>query len=74
MARSILRWVGTAVTGPILLCTGLWGALAIWFRLAPTPPLREILASVLLLLALAAVACLVLRRWRDGEAIRRASQ
>jgi hypothetical protein len=64
MARSILRWVGTAVTGPILLCTGLWGALAIWFRLAPTPPLREILASVLLLLALAAVACLVLRRWR----------
>jgi hypothetical protein len=63
MARCILRWMGTAVAGVILLCTGLWGALAIWFRLAPTPPLREILASGLLLLALAAVACLILRRW-----------
>jgi hypothetical protein len=55
--------VGTAVAGLILLCTGLWGTLAIWFRLALTPPLREVLASALLLLAIAAVACLVLRRW-----------
>ena len=63
MARRIFRWLGIAVAGLILLCTGLWGALAIWYRLAPTPPLREILASTLLLLAFAAVACLVLRRW-----------
>jgi hypothetical protein len=63
MARHIFRWVGTAVGGLILLCAGLWGALAIWFRLAPTPPLREIMAGCLLLLAFAAVACLVLRRW-----------
>jgi hypothetical protein len=63
MTRSIFRWVGTAVVGLILICTGLWGALAIWFRLAPTPPLREILASGFLLLSLVAVVCLVLRRW-----------
>jgi hypothetical protein len=55
--------MGIAIAGLILLCTGLWGALAIWFRLAPTPPLREILASLLLLLVVGAVACLVLRRW-----------
>jgi hypothetical protein len=63
MARNIFRWVGTTVAGLIFLCTGLWGALAIWFRLAPTPPLREILGGGLLLLVLVAVACLVLRRW-----------
>jgi hypothetical protein len=63
MTRCIFRWVGTAGAGLTLLCTGLWGVLAIWFRLAPTPPLREILATGLLLLVLVAVACLVLRRW-----------
>src|SRR5271154_1888004 len=63
MARRFFRWLGAVVAGLILLCTGLWGALAIWFCLAPTPPLREILASVFLLVAFAAVACLVLRRW-----------
>ena len=62
MARCIPRSVGKAVAGLILLCTGLWGALAIGLRLAPTPPLREILAGGLLLLALAAVVCVVLRR------------
>lgn len=47
-----------------MLFAGLWGALAIWFRLAPTPPLREILAGGLLLLGLGAIVCLALRRWR----------
>jgi hypothetical protein len=47
-----------------MLIAGLWGSLAIWFRLVPAPPLREILVGGLLLLALAAIVCLVLRRWR----------
>ena len=64
IVRRVLRWVGTAAAGLAMLLAGLWGALAIWFRLAPAPPLREILASGLLLLTLAAVACLALRRWR----------
>ncbi len=48
----------------MLLLSGLWGALAIWFRLAPAPPVREILAGGLLLLAVVAIVYLVLRRWR----------
>jgi hypothetical protein len=47
-----------------MLFAGLWGTLAIWFRLAPTPPLREMLAGGFLLLALAAIVWLGLRRWR----------
>jgi hypothetical protein len=38
--------------------------LAIWFRLVPASPLRELLAGGFLLLALAAIVCLGLRRWR----------
>ena len=63
-ASRIIRWVGTAFAGFACLLAGLWAALAIWFRLWPTPPFREILAGGLLLLALAAIACLVLRRWK----------
>jgi hypothetical protein len=63
-ARRILRCVGTALAGLAMLLAGLLGASAIWFRLAPAPPLREVLAAGLLLLALAAVVCLALRRWR----------
>ena len=63
-ARRVLRWVGTAVAGLAMLLAGLWGALAIWLRLVPASPLRELLAGGLLLLALAAVVCLALRRWR----------
>jgi hypothetical protein len=64
IAWRVLRWVGIAAAGAAMLLAGLWGALAIWFRLAPTPPLRDILAGGLLLLALVATTCLVLRRWR----------
>jgi hypothetical protein len=64
MAWRALRWMGTAVAGLAMLFVGLWGSLAIRFRLVPTPPLREVLAAGLLLLALAAIVCLVLRRWR----------
>jgi hypothetical protein len=64
MAWRAFRWVGTAVAGLAMLLAGLWGSLAIWFRLVPAPPLREILVGGHLLLALAAMVCLVLRRWR----------
>jgi hypothetical protein len=64
MVRRALRWVGAVVAGLAILCAGVWGALAIWFRLVPTPPVREFLAGGLLLLALAAVVGLALRRWR----------
>jgi hypothetical protein len=64
MAQGIARLAGAAMAGLVLLFAGLWGALAIWFRLAPTSPLREILASGLLLLGFAAIVCLVLRCWR----------
>jgi Domain of unknown function (DUF4105) len=47
-----------------MLFAGLWGTLAIWFRFAPAAPLRESLAAGFLLLALAAIVCLGLRRWR----------
>jgi hypothetical protein len=46
-----------------MLLAGLWGALAIWFHFLPAPPLHEMLAGGFLLLVLAAVVCLVLRRW-----------
>jgi hypothetical protein len=64
MAWRALQWVGTAVGGLVMLFAGLWGSLAIWFRLVPASPLREFLVGGLLLLALLAIACLVLRRWR----------
>ena len=64
MAQSIVRWAGTVAAGFVMLFAGLWGALAIWFRLAPAPPLREILAGGLLLLGLAAIVYLVRGHWR----------
>ena len=64
MAQGIARLAGAAMAGLVLLFAGLWGALAIWLRLAPTPPLREILAGGLLLLGFAAIVCLALGRWR----------
>jgi hypothetical protein len=64
MASRVLRWTGTTVAGLAMLLAGLWAVLAIWFRLAPAPPSREILAGGLLLLALLAMVCLALRRWR----------
>jgi Domain of unknown function (DUF4105) len=62
--RSTLRWLGIILATPVMLAAGLWGSLAIWVRLAPPTPLREILSGGLLLLALAAVVCMVLQRWR----------
>ena len=64
MAWSVTRWLGIIAAGLVLLLSGLWGALAIWFRLAPASPDREVLAGGLLLLAVVAIVCLVLRRWR----------
>jgi Domain of unknown function (DUF4105) len=64
MAGRVFRWLGTAVISLSMLLAGFWGALAIWFRLAPAPPSREILAGGVLLLALAAMVCFALRRWR----------
>jgi hypothetical protein len=46
-----------------MLLAGVWGALAIWFRLAPSQPLREILAGGFLMLALTAMVCLAVRLW-----------
>ena len=64
MAGRVIRWLGFAAAGLVLLSSGLWGALAIWFRLTPAPPIREVLAGGLLLLAVVAIVCLALRRWR----------
>jgi hypothetical protein len=64
MAARILRGTGTVAAELAVLLTWLWGALAIWFRLAPASPLREILTGGLALLALSAMICLGLRRWR----------
>src|SRR5579862_8144304 len=64
MAWSLTRWLGIIAAGLVLLLSGLWGALAIWFRLAPASPDREVLAGGLLLLAVVAIVCLVQRRWR----------
>lgn len=64
MASRAVRWIGTTAAGLAMLLAGLWGALVIWFRLAPAPPSREILAGGLLLTAVWAIGCLGLRRWR----------
>lgn len=64
MARRVIRWLGIVAVGLALLLSGLWGAMAIWYRLAPAPPLREVLAGGLLLLAVVAIVSVVLRRWR----------
>jgi Domain of unknown function (DUF4105) len=61
--RGALRWLGVALAGLVILAAGLWGSLAIWVRLAPSSPLREIPSGGLILLALAAIVCLALRRW-----------
>ena len=63
MARNIMRWAGTVTAGLGMLFAGFWVALTIWFRLAPTAPLREILSGGLLLLGLAAIVCLARRCW-----------
>jgi Domain of unknown function (DUF4105) len=60
----VLRRLGISVAALTMLLAGLWATLAIWFRLLPAPPLRELLSGGLLLLTLAAIVCLGLRRWR----------
>jgi hypothetical protein len=52
-----------ALAGLVMLAAGLWGSLAICVRLAPPSPLREVLSGGRMLLALAAIVCLSLRRW-----------
>jgi hypothetical protein len=64
MAWSVTRWLGIVAAGLVLSLSGLWGALAIWFRLAPASPVREVLAGGFLLLGVVAIVCLALRRWR----------
>jgi hypothetical protein len=63
-ARRIVRFLTVGIAGVAIMLTGLWGTLAIWFRLAAVPPSREILAGGFLLLAIAAMLGLALRRWR----------
>jgi hypothetical protein len=63
-ARHMVHWMGSVLAGLTMLLAGLWGALAIWLRLVPVSPLREMLAGGLLLLAITAIVCLALRRWR----------
>jgi hypothetical protein len=58
-----MRWAGTVAAILALLFAGVWGALAIWYRLVPSSPSRGILTGGFLLLACAAVVCLALRRW-----------
>ncbi len=58
-----LRWFGVVLAALVIIGTGLWAALAIWFRLAPTTPWRELLAGLLLLLAILAIVGVALRRW-----------
>lgn len=62
--KKLLRWLAAAVGGLVILCTGIWGTLAIWFHSPPIPASRELLPGVFLLLAVLAAVCLVLRRWR----------
>ena len=64
ISSSALRWLGLASAGLFILGTGVWGAFAIWIRLAPLPLEREILSGGLVLLALAAIVSLALGRWR----------
>ncbi len=52
------------VIGLAILLGGLWGTLALWFRLMTVSPWREILAGGFLLLAVAATICFAARRWR----------
>jgi hypothetical protein len=51
------------VAALVIIGAGQWAALAIWFCLAPTSPWREILAGLLLLLAILAIVGVALRRW-----------
>jgi Domain of unknown function (DUF4105) len=64
MAPRALLWTVTTALGLAMFLAGLWGVLAIWFRLAPESPWREMLAGGLLLMAISAMVCLGLRRWR----------
>lgn len=64
LAATLLRALGVALAGLVMLGSGGWAAMAVWFRLIPSSPWREIVAGGLLLLALAAILCLALRRWR----------
>ena len=63
--RGTSKWFSIVAVGLVMICAGLWSALAIWFRLMPAAPWREILAGAMLLLTIAAVAGLARQRWRS---------
>jgi hypothetical protein len=64
MARRPLYWLAIAVAAPAMLGAGLWAATALWVRLIPASMASDIVACLMVLLTLAAMICLGLRRWR----------
>jgi len=60
--KRIIRWCGLSVAGLAVLLTGLWGALALWYRLPGSATLRDIAAGLMIVLTIAAAISLPSRR------------
>jgi hypothetical protein len=60
----LARWIGLTLLAVTLMVLGGWSALAIWFRLGATEPVRDVLAGIVVLLTVVAAVCLATsRRW-----------
>jgi Domain of unknown function (DUF4105) len=62
--RRLARWLGLVLLSIVILITGVWCSLAIWFRCDASEPGRSALAGAILVLAAVATGFLATsRRW-----------
>jgi hypothetical protein len=57
-SHRLARWIGLALLALVILCSGVWSSLAIWFRLPAGEPVRAVFAGMFAVLALATVGLL----------------
>src|SRR5262249_47176100 len=62
--KVVLRIVGLALLGVLLVGSAVWGALALYYSDLQSTAVRSVLCAAFALCGLAALCALFLRRWR----------
>ncbi|HEY2619525.1 MAG TPA: DUF4105 domain-containing protein [Acetobacteraceae bacterium] len=64
MTRRLFRWCGFALLAVVIVLTGAWCALAVWFRFSAGEIVRDLLAAAIVVLTLVTMTCLATsKRW-----------
>src|SRR3954447_4531578 len=64
IVRRLAPWIGFPLLATAVVLVGGWCALAVWYRVTASEPVRGVLAGAIVVLAFLAVACLATpKRW-----------